>query len=293
MVTKKQRMLATIVLIGLVLFFVIPSYTGSIGFNTAYQGFQIEANSVNYNGVYWGLNNEKPTPSSPSSMSFGYTMDFDPDSKDSGMPDLMFEQQPMTAIKGEPDSWQILVASDGAADTYEQFTMYEYDCEWAINIWSSGGEGETIWEQFPARGAGWTGFGYDYGGTKLWLRFVPSSFVYIEGNIDNVFFAPAYIGMDQDPVYGTVLQNGKRVKGNDDPEALRDGMAMVDVTPGSIGASPGFYYTRGANDIGDPSSITEAQVKSYEGKRLDANIFRDEYWMRIDLPTFKTLNWYT
>jgi hypothetical protein len=252
----------------------------SPGYETGFQGLERQFNSVYFDGK-WYSNSE--TSGTPSSMSFGYSMDFDPDATTGGYPDLCASQQPITVQTDmEPKSyvWNYKVGSktfeNGTiADEYKQFEMYRYKCDWSMNLWLSG----TEWEAHPSPGD--LSPDKNYAGTKLWLKLVPRSFVYFTENPDQVFFAPAYIGLAED-VSWTGLNKDGSIK-PDDPEML----SSQDLIPKAQGEVVGIYYQRGGGDF-----LTEDTLLSYQGTTLDPQIFRNEYWMRIDLLSFHAINWW-
>lgn len=254
--------------------------TSHPGYLTGTQGLETQFNSVYFNGK-WYSNTE--TSGSPSSMSFGYSMDFDPDLVVDGYPDLCASQQPLTIQTDmDPKSyiWNYKVGSKTLSngtivDEYKQFEMYRYKCDWAMNLWLSGPE----WEAH--RRPGDLSPDTDYAGTKVWLKLVPRSFVYFTENPDQVFFAPAYIGLAQDVTWAGINKDGSIVL--NDPQIL----SSQDLIPKAQGEVVGIYYQRGGADV-----LTENTLLSYQGTTLDPQIFRNEYWMRIDLLSFHAINWW-
>jgi hypothetical protein len=254
--------------------------TLSTGYLTGTQGLEPQFNSVYFDGKWWS---SSETSGSPSSMSFGYSMDFDPDLVADGYPDLCASQQPMTVQTDvAPISyvWSYKVGSktfeNGTiADEYKQFEMYRYRCDWAMNLWLSGPE----WESHPRPGD--FGESKDYAGTKVWLKLVPRRFVYFKDNPDQVFFAPAYIGLAQDVSWAGITKDGTKVLNDPDIEKSQD------LIPKVGGETPGIYYQRGGGDV-----ITEDTLLEFQGTTLDPEIFRNEYWMRIDLMSFHPLTWW-
>ena len=293
---KTRNPLIIILLIGLLLVLsggsLLGLQTQHPGYLTGTQGLEPQFNSVFWMDNWFSTTEQPSQPIDkvnnfyPSSLSFGYSMDLDPDGSSSGMSDLCASQQPITVDSDvEPKSyvWNYKVGSktleNGTiVDEYKQFEMYRYRCSWAINLWLTGSEWEA--EGILAHNT-WYKFGSNYASAKLWLKLIPRSFVYFMENPDQVFFAPAYIGLAQDVSWvgvnkdGTIIQN--------DPDILK----TQDLIPKAQGEVVGIYYERGGGDI-----MTEDKLLSYKGTELDPEIFRDEYWMRIDLTEFKPYNWY-
>lgn len=250
------------------------------GYLTGTQGLEPQFNSVYFNGKWYS---SSETSGSPSSMSFGYSMDFDPDVATDGYPDLCASQQPITIQTDvEPKSyiWNYKVGSKTLAngtivDEYKQFEMYRYRCDWAMNLWLSGPEWEAAVKNTPV------GTTKDYAGTKVWLKLVPRNFVYFTENPNQVFFAPAYIGLAQDVTWAGINKDGSTVL--NDPQIA----STQDLIPKAQGEVVGLYYERGGGDV-----FTQDTLLSYQGTTLDPEIFRNEYWMRIDLMSFHSLSWY-
>ena len=250
------------------------------GYLTGTQGLETQFNSVFFDGKWWS-NNEKS--GSPSSMSFGYDMDFDPDAASDGYPDLCASQQPITVQTDmEPKSyvWNYKVGSktfdNGTiADEYKQFEMFRYRCTWAMNLWLSGPEWEAAVQNALV------GTTKDYGSTKVWLKLVPRSFVYFTENPDQVFFAPAYIGLVENVQWSGLNKDGSETV--NDPQML----SSQDLIPKAGGEVVGIYYERGGGEV-----MTEDKLLSYQDTNLDPQIFRNEYWARISLLSFHSLSWY-
>jgi hypothetical protein len=255
-----------------------------IGYLTGTQGLEAEFHSLNFNNSWCSVNEKPSWANQASSWSFGYTMDFDPDVKDDGWADLCASQQPMTLdadVEPKHYSWdidkgEVTLPNGTKAKQVVQFEMWRYRLTWKINIWMSGTEAETCdttygnivtWEP-------------NYGGTKIWIKLVPRRFLYFTENPDLVFFAPAYLGLENCEVV-SVDKDGKIVQ--NDPDMTR----IVDLIPKARGETLGIYYQRG----GTPINL-EDKLLSYQGLDLDTSVFRNEYWARIDLLNFKPVNWF-
>ena len=272
------------------------------GYLTGTQGLQADFNSVHWGtqdlpADTWWSASEKPSkplfyrrdqPVWPSMLSFGYELDFDPDGASIGMPDLCATQQPFTVdMDVEPKSyvWNYKNGSETLAngttvDVYTQFEMYRYKLTWAINLWLSGSEWEADGKYDDLNG-----FNYHldcngaYRSGELWIRLVPRAFVYFKDNPDTVYFAPAYIGVDEIQWVG-INKDGTKIV--DDPDIVK----IEDIIPKARGETLGIYYQRG----GAPVDVQTALL-SYQGQMLDPEIFRGEYWIRIILNEFKAKSW--
>lgn len=255
-----------------------------IGYLTGTQGMEAQFHSLYFNNS-WCSTTEKPVwASKASSWSFGYTLNFDPDVFDDGWCDLCGSQQPMTLDRDvEPKhySWTVdqglvTLPNGTQAQKILQFEMWRFRLTWKTNIWLSGTEGETC-DTTIANIITWEP---NYAGTKLWIKLVPKAFAYFTENPDQVFFAPAYIGLNS-ITFATYDKDQKQIV--NDPDA----MTIVDLIPKAPGETLGIYYNRG----GIPIDL-EGTLLSYQGVTLDPAIFRNEYWTRIDLLQFKPKNWF-
>jgi hypothetical protein len=276
----------------------------SIGYLTATQGLEAEFNSIRWGtenvppGSWWS-NTECPgsiykrqdgTPAPNSQLSFGYEMTFDPDEADRGMPDLMATQQPFTVDMDTPPkswSWQVKIGSktfpNGSIyDVYTQFEMYRYKLSWAVNLVLTGSSWESDGHIYDkAYGSPvYLQCGGAYYNAEIWIKLKPRAFVYFKDNPDQVFFAPAYLGVDEIQFVGT---DDKGQKTLDDGDIKK----TIDLIPKARGETLGIYYQRGAGDVVN----LEDKVLQYQGMQLDPQVFRDEYWCRIILNVFKAVTW--
>jgi len=277
---------------------------GSIGYLTPTQGLEAEFHSIRWGtenvppGSWWSntecpgsiYNRQDGTPAPNSQLSFGYELSFDPDEADRGMPDLMATQQPFTLdtdVEPKRYSWLVKVGSktfqNGSIyDVYTQFEMYRYKLSWAINLVLTGSSWESdghIYDKayglpvyLQCRGA--------YYNAEIWIKLKPRAFVYFKDNPDQVFFAPAYLGVDEIQFVGT---DDKGQKTLDDGDIKK----TIDLIPKARGETLGIYYQRGAGDVVN----LEDKVLQYQGIQLDPQVFRDEYWCRIILNVFKAYTW--
>ena len=296
---RKQKSIGalTILLIGLlVLAFIIgASWNGilpfDIGYLTGSQSLEAYFHSLYTNGVWlsseeraesFQIKDRDLNASTASDWFFGYELNFDPDEASDGFPNLLLTQQPFTVdTQVEPihyawmvDEGTTTLENGTILRKYFQFEMWRYRVEWAVNIWLSGPEAESSDRAWHG-GISWEP---DYGGVQIWIKLVPRRFVYFEDNPDEVYFAPAYIGLLTYQVAS--IDQDNRVT-YDDPDMT----SCIDLIPKAIGETLGIYYARG----GVPVDV-EREILSYEGIELDPSIFREEYWIHFDLLTFKPWN---
>jgi len=282
--SENRRWLVAVAL-GLILLYVwrsgiIPM--SEIGYLTGTQGLQAEFAAVYFNRSWYSAT-EAPNGRA-SKLSFGYEMVFDPDDAFDGYPDLCATQQPMlvdadaqpTHYSWSVDKGVVTLPNGTVARKYYQFEMWRYRLTWRVNIWLSGTEQES---------ADWTVFNIitnvpDYGGTQIWIRLVPKNFVYFKDNPDELYIAPAYIGLNAIE-YATYDKNKQMIV--NDPDAA----SMIDLIPKARGETLGIYYARG----GAPTNL-EDRLLSYRGVELDPQVFRNEYWIKIELLRFAPKSWF-
>lgn len=302
---KKSKVVLGIALIGCVLMFLVfsPLKPFSIGYLTGTQGLQAEFHSLHWGtqdlpSDTWWSNTERPDkplyyrrdqPVWPSLLAFGYEMTFEPDGASIGMPDLCATQQPFTVdMDVEPKSyvWNYKVGSETLAngtivDVYKQFEMYRYKLTWSINIWLAGTEWEADGKYDDLYGGAYhLNCHGAYQSAELWIRLEPRAFVYFLDNPDQVYFAPAYIGVDE------IQWAGKYADGHivlNDADIINS----QDLIPKARGETLGIYYARGATPVD-----VQSKLLSYQGQLLDPEIFRSEYWTRIILTEFTPLSWH-
>ena len=261
----------------------IPKFA-EIGYLTGTQGLEAQFHSLFFNNSWCSVTEKPSWAKQASSWSFGYSLAFDPDIKDDGWCDLAATQQPFTLdadVEPKHYSWtvdlgEVTLSNGTKAKKFYNFEMWRYRLTWKINIWLSGTEAEACdttyfniitWEP-------------NYASTKVWIKLVPKTFVYFKENPDQLFFAPAYLGLES-CTWAGIDKEGRTIM--NDPDMQRS----QDLIPKARGETLGIYYQRG----GTPINL-EQTLLSYQGLSLDTAIFRNEYWTRIDLLNFKPINWY-
>jgi len=292
-ISEHKKLLAVLFLAIVVFLIYNQVWSMSVGYLTATQGLQAEFHSLYTNGK-WLSNTEKPSSftiqdrtlsaSTASNWFFEYELNFDPDMQDDGYPNLLATQQPIALdMEVEPKhyEWKVdkgLVTLENGTEAKKiiQFEMWRYRCDWSVNIWLSGPEAESCDRRWDG-GIAWEP---NYGGVDIWIRLTPRAFVYFEDNPDEVYFAPAYITLI-DFTVASIDKDGKLIV--DDPEIKSE----IDLIPKAKGETLGIYYTRGG--ITSFKNL-ESKVLIYQGAELDPQIFRDEYWIHIQLLNFKPRN---
>jgi len=237
------------------------------GYQTAFQGLQAEFAAVYWQGGWWSQS-ETPAGWNPSLKQFGYELTLDPDQPTDGWCDLLANQQPLVV---EDDSYQPYVWAVGD----KQFEIHKVKLKWAVNVWL-GGTGDEA--------ADWTTFNIitwepNYAGAQIWIRLTPRPFKYFRENPDQMYIAPACIVVES--VQWASIDQDNRLTLND-PD-----MSVMDINPGARGENFGIYYQRGGFPINVQNEITKYY---YNGLALDPQVFRDTYWIHIDLINFKPIN---
>jgi len=252
----------------------------SIGIITGYQGLQAE-----FYGVYFkdhlytqGNINNPNVAFTPSAFEVFDHLNFDPDGAGTGRPNLKMSMQPITVDTNWPPKtygpWQIKVnegvEEDGKIyDVYKQFQVDEYRCSWSVNMWCDGPEGEAYQDD-----------NHWYYDTQIWVKLTPQNFVYYEDNPDQVYFAPAYIGLTEDAVWRSGDNNPN--SGAVDYEMAGE----MDIFPEAKGEVMGIFYQCRGTEIN-----VHDKVLTYQEKKLDPNIFRDSYWIRFGAERFGAKAW--
>jgi len=280
---KRNKLILAAVLIGIIVISVAVGITlqpMAVGYTQGSQGIDFQFHSVHRNSEWWSAT-ERGSPIYgdvyPSVRSFGASMVLDLDHAEKGMPDLCGSRGGFQVVNPDdptPYTWRVktgtTVQNGQTMDVYKQYEMYRYEANFSMNIWLSGTEWEADGKYDDS------GFGSyvspNWAGSEIWIKVTPQSFVYFSGNPEQVYFAPAYIGLAKDSILSGVTE---------------DKNAYADYIPKNQGEVLGIYYVRGAMDV----DINEQKLLSYQGQTLDPAIFRNEYWARIDLVQFKPRSW--
>ncbi|MEM1661009.1 MAG: hypothetical protein QXR17_07735 [Candidatus Bathyarchaeia archaeon] len=252
------------------------NWTASIGYVSGFQGFNAEFAAIKWQGSWWSTAETPYGDWQPSVKQFGGSLLFDPDQAADGWCDLGATQRAITLRQAgiEPYEWTVQVDSV----TQYKFRMEKVELSWQVNIFLDGTEDEA-WDTSPYNPYYIT-WEPNYAGTQIWIKLKPSNFKYFVDNPDEFYIAPAYICLEHDAKVYAKDPEGKMI-------ANEPRMNVVSISPNAAGEALPIYYARG----GTPVNL-EQQILSYKGKALDPAIFRNEYWLCIDLVNFKPVNWF-
>jgi hypothetical protein len=244
-------------------------YAVSLSVISTYQGIHPEFYGVKYQNKYY----TSTTPYGASSYMFSpSSMNFDPDGADSGKPNLCGEMKdihiisdPKYANPYKTYEWRIPDPSTGNIHVYR---MELWLCRFQVNIWVS----------IDARTDPLEVFRFDdeqdgqrYIDTDIWLRISVSPSWYFEG-ADKTFFGLAYMELEN-----FEIRNG-------DPD-------IIEVIPEAQWAALPIYYSA----FGTQEKLLDAeqQAQQYQGKLLNPEVFRTEWYTTLTMRNFGVEDWWT
>lgn len=252
----------------------LTQWTASTGYTSGFQGLDAEFAALYWQGGWWTAQS-KPSgwSKTPSVQSFGGSMLLDPDTAKDGWCDLGATQRGIALVQDhiEPYEWTLQTQTESI-----RYKMEKVELSWSFNVYLDGTKEESCdtapfsisWEP-------------NYAGAQIWIRLTPKSYKYFMDSPDEFYIAPAYAALTQnvqvyakDPETGQMIANSQR-------------MSMISVSPNAAGEAFYIYYARG----GAPVDVQQTLL-SYKGKALDPQIFRNEYWIKVDLVNFKPANWF-
>ena len=271
----KHHQLATAITIVFILLFITPAFSGLsiLGYTQGTQGFSLNFAAVQNpqgtiftqsSGLNYQLNSNYPTIGG-SIQSFTVDM-----SNSSGLNQVYTWsiQTGSGTINGQP------------ATQWTNFQMDRILCNTSFNIRLSGTgsqAGPTI------QGVG---SAPDYQNYKIWISVMPNNFLYFQGNPNQVYIAPAYIGLNQNAIIAPISsQNGLSTSGFSSDVATYP-QASGDVFP--------VYYNLGGYATNSSANAPTSQTMyTYIGQQLDPAIFRSQYYIELTLSQFMAQNSYS
>jgi hypothetical protein len=298
---NKGKRIAFVCLIAVSLFcsLLVGSVNAQFGSSTNFEGPKGSFYGVQYQGNYAAPLRWSNTDlnSVGSLKSFGSTLKFDVDGRDSGKPNIYGE---MTSIYlpsntvGSVTSWtptnwlnQLQYLQNPIGNYTWQidgkyYGMQSWLCRWYLGF---SAEWEGGLRDIPLLGGGYgeappQPVYYDgdnsYNNLEVWLKIDTSPTFYYQ-NADATYFgigkvqltnAVEYVG--QTNQYGGLLSSNKV-----DP---RQGVSLLPESE----ASTLFLYDAPFGDAGSARTTSY----SYQGQALNANIFKDEYFLKVDFNKF-------
>jgi len=164
--------------------------------------------------------------------------------------------------KSDTYTWELYKPEESSdlVDVYETFQIQKVLCEWKVNVWIDG----TGNEAYPDDNHRW----HD---ARIWIKLTPRNFAYFDGNEEELYFSPAYIG----------VSNIEWYSGKEDPDQTKDPTqaAKNDLYPEQVGDSFAIYAAKGETT----AYMDESKILSYQGFDLDPQIFKNEYWIRMNV----------
>lgn len=277
-VKKKTRYNIVLILICLGLIIPLLLSTFSTAFVTiktpnipnAYQGL-----GVRYDSVYWknhwydSLTKNLPNPNYSNRVAsvakFNDYVVLNPDGSNELLPNLKMSGNVVVIDPTKqfvPYTWSIPSPSESTAtiDVYYEYQMQKFEAEWRVNLWIDGTGNEAKAEDSCR-----------WNNAEIWIELTPQEFAYFDNNEDELFFAPAYIGVKQVTWYS----------GTDNPNTMLDPTqaAKNDIYPEVVGDTFSLYAARGET----MDEINESEMLSYKGQNLDANVFKNRYFVRMNV----------
>jgi hypothetical protein len=247
---------------------------------SAYQGIHPSFVAVYHEGGWYSTN--QPNDASVSSIGPA-TMNFDPDHKHRGHPNLQGELRDIQIVRDlaiyEPgDAYtHIINQFGGDPQPLEPYRSYEWEviegdekhiykmdlwlCSMEINLWAKP-DPRPFWELFlPYEKAG------RYRDSEVWLRLETSNEwgQYFEGvGVDNTYFGLGYVELAQ-------------ITGTSDDEGLQ-------VIPMAKWSAFDVYETLGGTGVSPEEP--DSQAYEYQGATLNPAVFKKEWFTKVTLSSF-------
>ena len=287
---KENKRLFAILSIGIIavaMVIILPSQLSATGYTQGSQGMNFAFDSVYWNNAWWDSSHHGTSPadpSAPSSLDFSSQLNLNPDSANAGMPALCgtfgtfyTDLNNQTGLNRNY-TWQIQNGTDSTGNAiYEQYQMSRVECTMSFNIYLSGTGTEA---GTPPIGGGGTP---NWGGAQVYIHLQPNNFLFFQNNPEQVYFAPAYIGLTDNAVPALASSGGGTIS-TDQAKSLYQ---MQSTNPEAQGDVFGISYSRGNAVV---QNLTENGLLSYQGQTLDPSIFRSDYYIHLTLNTFMAEN---
>jgi len=285
---RNYKHLLGVAFVAVLIIYGMPRAMG-IGYITGYQGLQAEFDSVFVKNYWYDSTHKGPNSNynnfEASATEFFDHINLDPDEATTYLPNLGASQTPVSVDLGYGTTvyqWAVKVTEEvvegsnathtwtTTIETFKEFQMIRYKCDWSVNLWLTGDYNEATM----------TGEAHVWRDAQIWIRLVPQDFVYFEDNPDQVFFSPAKIQLSSIEWWST---------DNAGKEDHTSNIAQYqDLFPEARGETLGIFYSRGGAD-----TDLEQTILNFEGILLDPQVFREEYWVRLDLQMFRPFSWWS
>jgi len=242
----------------------------------AYQGLQPIYDSVYWNGYWYDSLHKGPNPNyhkqnpdlgdwTASIAKFQEYVNLNPDGSNTLLPSLKMSGGPILidpTWHTEQYVWEIKndQESTDLVDVYDVYRMQKVMAEWKVNVWIDG----TGNEAKPNNDCRWVD-------AQIWIELIPQNFGYFDNNEEELYFAPAWMG----------VKNIEWYSGKEDPNNQKDPTqaALNELYPEEVGENFGLFAQRGETT----AIIDEPKILSYRNQPLDPQIFKDSYWIRMNV----------
>lgn len=250
-------------------------------FSNTYQGLGIRYDSVYFKNYWYDSFNHGPNPNYYDNVAsvakFGEYCVLNPDGNNELLPSLKMSGSSVVVDPTQqfvPTTWSIKdeYASNSQFDVYDTYQMQKFEAEWAFNLWIDG----TGNEAYPDINHIWQN-------AQIWIEVTPQTFCYFDNNEEELYFAPAYIG----------VKEVKWFSGTEDPNQMSDPTqaSYNDLYPEVVGDNFGIFAQKG--EVSE--DINEDTILSYNGQDLDSDVFRESYWIRMNVDKLQAdseANWW-
>jgi len=291
---KKNKILVTIIIAILGLSFLasgsqLAQVTGPTGFNQGTQGLDFTWAGVLYNNQLWSAGHYPPGSGTTSPTTFGgASLSFSPGNQGNAAngPALCGQVGAWTPTSTTPDQtipWNITQVNADGSKTVTQVEMYRYPFHVAVDVYLAGTYQEAVGGAVALDEPSWAN-------SQVWLKIEPQNFVYFQNAPSEFAIAPALIQCNG-ITWGSA--NAPTTPDTNGDNLLKYPANSVISNFESIGVSNGAVQTIYYNLNGAPvQNMSESNILSIQGQPLDPSIFRNSYYMKIDLSTWEAkINW--
>jgi len=272
---RRNRKALALVAIALTIWFLAPQLRG-LSTVSQYQGIHPSFVAVYYNGTMY-------TAQNPGAATLcrihPASVNFDPDWADMGHPNLRGELRDVQIVRDlgyyevQDTAAHIISMGGSGSSPYKTYTweaksgedthkyrMELWLCSLQVNLWADP-DARPWW----IVGGGGEQMGKKYSDVEVWLRMEVGPDWYFEG-ADRAYFGLAYME----------LAEFSQLPGHEDP--------AVEVIPESKWAAFSIYD--GLDGSREAVSNPVSQARTFQGKLLNPEVFRDEWYVPITVDNF-------